>query len=162
MKLRSTLERRLKTGTGILLDKKECVTDLSQILFRTKRYDQLINLVENESYPDYDDNDLMFLYLLSLRNEGRTALYRTLLAGSIVRYPDDYRFGKLYVHENAGYRNDLLNGRVVYGSSEGYMDVFFEAVMTLEDPLRIRAFEKYFASGGKECFGIAGILPAQR
>ncbi len=135
----------------ILLERKECITDYARILFRKKQYDELITLVENNAYPDFKDNDLMYLYLLSLKYRKQDVKYRDILELSINRYHNDYRFGLLYVNESSLYRNKILNGEYVFKNEEGRMQVYLESVKNLEDGTRkITALEQYFSMGGKD------------
>ena len=135
----------------ILFDKKECVTDLSLILFRKKQYKRLIDIVENEYFPDYNDNDLMYLYLLSLRYQNQEQKYSTMLKRSIERYSDDYRFAMLYVSESRSYAKRVISGLYQYSSPEGAQRALYKAAMTLDDGnKRLRALEEYFKSGGKD------------
>ncbi len=135
----------------ILLERKECITDYARILFRKKQYDELITLVENNAYPDFKDNDLMYLYLLSLKYRKQDVKYRDILGLSINRYHDDYRFGLLYVNESSLYRNKILNGEYVFKNEEGRLQVYLESVKNLEDGTRkITALEQYFSMGGKD------------
>ncbi|MDC7227049.1 MAG: hypothetical protein PQJ61_09830 [Spirochaetales bacterium] len=144
-------ERAIDNGNWILLDKKDCVTDLSLILFRKKEYLKLINIVEQEAYPDYNDNDLMYLYLLSLKYAGRSNDFSVVLNRAVSRYSDDYRFALLFVHENINYRNRVLSGMQVFRNEEGQAAVMFEAAMTLEDSgEKLAAIKKYHSAGGKD------------
>lgn len=144
-------EAAVDNGNWILLDKKECVTDLALILFRKKEYTKLIEIVEEQAYPDYNDNDLMYLYLLSLKEAGQAVKYSDLLRRSIERYSDDYRFGQLFVHESSRYRDNVIKGLYSFTSKEGALSVLLEAVMTLEDSRgKMNALQGYFDSGGKD------------
>ena len=135
----------------MLLERKDCISDLAQLMFRRKQYSELINIVEEKAYPDFNDNDLMYLYLLSLKYDGQYAKYRDVLSLSIIRYPDDYRFGMLYLSENSRYRDSVIEGRVKYSSSEGALRTFLKAAISLDDGKpEIAALEQYFSRGGKD------------
>ena len=144
-------KRAILFENWMLLEKKDCVTDLAQLMFRKKEYSNLIKLVEEEAYPDYRDNDLMYLYLLSLKNIGHTLKYKDNLKISINRYPDDYRFGALYIDESVRYAESVLNGDFNYKNSNGAVEVFLKAALSLEESKRkIAALEEYFNMGGKD------------
>ncbi|HAK45644.1 MAG TPA: hypothetical protein DCO79_06965 [Spirochaeta sp.] len=144
-------EKAIENGNWILLDKKDCVTDLALILFRKKEYSKLIDIVEQEAFPDYRDNDLMYLYLLSLKYEGRQNKYRSLLGRSIERYSDDYRFAKLFVHESSGFRDGIIDNLPDYKSRQGALQVLLEAAMTLEaGGLRRSSIKDYLDAGGRD------------
>ena len=144
-------KKAIKNNNWILFNKKECVTDLARIMFRKKQYTELIDIIENESFPDYNDNDMMYTYLLSLKYDAQMEKYRSLLKRSIERYSDDYRFAMLYVHEDRGYCKRAAAGLYDFSSEEGRMKVILEAAMTLESGgERLQALESYIHSGGKD------------
>ena len=143
--------KALSYDNWLLLEKKKCVTDLARLLFRKKDYKNLIETVENRAYPDYNDNDLMYLYLLSLKYDEQLIKYRLLLLQSVKRYSDDYRFAELYLSENISFRDRVLTGSIKFKNPEGTLRVFEKAAMSLEDGKRkIIALESYFKNGGKD------------
>ena len=134
----------------MLLEKRDCVTDLSRLLFRIKRYDDVVSLVEQEYYPDFSDSDLMYVYLLSLKRTGRLDSYRTGLRKSIRRYPADYRFAELFSEESSSFRERLLKDMPGFSNREGGNEVFLKAAWSLPDGTeKIRALKKYIDDGGK-------------
>jgi hypothetical protein len=140
----------LSADDWLLLDSRECVSDLAHILFRKKEYSELLNLIANSYAPDYGENDLMYLYLLSLKNTGENELYRNNLWKSIRRYSDDYRFASLLLHESEVYKKEILGWSHVFKNQEGGLKVFLEAVLTMADsPGKIGKLEEYFNDGGK-------------
>jgi len=77
--------------------------------------------------------------------------YRNILMQAMARYPDDYRFADLYIFENDRYKREILNHSHSFKNRDGGMEVFLDAVFTLEDSLvKIRKLEEYFSDGGKE------------
>lgn len=144
-------EKALSYENWMLLDKKNCVTDLARIIFRKKEYKNLIEIIEKIAYPDYNDNDLMYLYLLSLKNDNQLIKYRFVLSQSLYRYSEDYRFGELYLYENSSYRDSILMGSQKYKNPDGYLAAFLKAAISLEDSTnKILALESYFKNGGKD------------
>ena len=141
----------VKTDNWLLLEKKDCIKDLGLILFRGKKYDNVIQLIENHAYPGYDDNDLMYIYLLSLRYSSLMEKYRNNLQRSMNLYPDDYRFAELYLDISISYRNGVLEDMYMYKNKDGALEVYLKAVLSLDESYRkIKLLENYFDRNGRD------------
>lgn len=141
----------LASADWLLLETRECVSDLAMVMFRKKEYQEVITLIDNNYQPDYRDNDLMYLYVLSLRNTGRREEYTAGLWKSIRRHTDDYRFALLLIHESDVYRNEIIDRAHLFKNKVGGLSVFLEAVLLMEDgPEKIRKLGEYLELGGRE------------
>ncbi len=144
-------KKAINLDNWLLLERKDCISDLSLIMFRKKEYSELIKMIENTALPDYNDNDLMYLYLLSLRYSGMKQKYRGLLEISVKRYTDDYRFGLLKAEDNYAYRQRVLDGKTDYQNKAGGLQVFLESVLMMKDSRKKMDYlEQYFDEGGKD------------
>ncbi|MBI9106928.1 MAG: hypothetical protein JEZ04_09300 [Spirochaetales bacterium] len=141
----------LDSDDWLLLERRKCLSDLALLLFRKKEYEQIISMIDTGSFPDYRENDLMYLYLLSLKYTGNNDVYQNNLRRSIKRYAEDYRFAALYLKVSGQYKREILERIHSFKNSAGALDVFLKAVLTLEDgPGKIRKLEEYFNDNGKE------------
>ena len=147
----SLFNRAVKTDNWLLLEKKDCIKDLALIMFRNKKYQEVIELVESTSFPGYGDNDLMYLYVLSLKYNDEYQKYKQTVLKSINYYNSDYRFAELYLDINIPYRDAVLMDKYKYSKSEGGLQVFLKAVMSLEESYeKLMLLEEYFSRGGND------------
>lgn len=142
-------KKAVEKKNWILFEKKDCISNLALIQFRKKDYTDLIGMIENEAFPDYNDNDLMYLYLLSLQRAGADFKYTTALQKSLLRYPDDYRFALLNINESESYRNKVISGKLRFKNSEGGLQVLLKAAFMMKDgQAKIETLKNYFSKGG--------------
>ncbi|MDC7124226.1 MAG: hypothetical protein PQJ46_01575, partial [Spirochaetales bacterium] len=144
--MRDALER----DKWLLFDKKRCIEDLTQLLFRTKKYEDIIDIINSKMHIEYEDKDLMYIYILCYKNIGDNDIFYRMLKENIKSNIDDYRFGELYVDYDDNYSERVLNGEIKFKNKDGGLEVFYKAAMNIKDDLkRKKALQSYLSQGGK-------------
>ena len=145
------MERAIKNSNWLFFEKKRCVKELSGLFLRIKEYKQLLELIENNTNIGYEDNDLMYIYLIGLKNSNNIKKYNKTLKNALKNYPKDYRFAYLCLDNDLQFAKDLIEGKYVFTDRDGTKKSFLKAALYIpEADKRLEAIDKYLLEGGND------------